>query len=262
MLVEAELPDDPALLRAMLVEARVAISRRDQQIVARDQQITTLRTVGAQADAEIERLTGIIAALQRHRFGARSEQLSEDQLSLAFEETEAALARVAAKLESVTSDREPRRRHVNRGRLPAHLERIEQVIDVEGTACTCCGGALHVIGEDVAERLDVVPTTFRVLVTRRPRYGCRACEAAPVQAPAPPRIVEGGIPTEALIAHVLVSKYADHLPLYRQAQIYARQGVMLDRSTLADWVGRAAWWADTAARLPARQPEAQPQAVR
>ena len=249
MLVAAELPDDPALLQAMLVEARGEIGRRDQEIIARDQQIvardheiTTLRTVGAQADAEIERLTGIIAALQRHRFGARSEQLSEDQLSLAFEETEAALARVVAKLESVTPGREPKRRNANRGRLPAHLERIEQVIDVESTACACCGGALHVIGEDVAERLDVVPASFRVLVTRRPRYGCRACEAAPVQAPAPPRIVEGGLPTEALIAHVLVSKYADHLPLYRQAQIYARQGVTLDRSTLADWVGRAAWW--------------------
>ncbi|WP_223806889.1 IS66 family transposase, partial [Novosphingobium sp. LASN5T] len=93
-----------------------------------------------------------------------------------------------------------------------------------------------------AERLDVVPTTFRVLVTRRPRYGCRSCESAIVQAPAPARIVEGGIPTEALIAQVLVAKYADHLPLYRQAQIYARQGIQLDRSTLADWVGRAAWY--------------------
>ena len=117
-----------------------------------------------------------------------------------------------------------------------------QVIDIASTACACCGGTLHVIGEDVAERLDVVPAAFRVLVTRRPRYGCRTCEAAPVQAPAPPRIVEGGLPTEAMIAHVLVSKYADQFPLYRQAQIYARQGVVLDRSTLADWVGRAAWW--------------------
>jgi transposase len=94
----------------------------------------------------------------------------------------------------------------------------------------------------VSERLDVVPTTFRVLVTRRPRYGCRSCESAVVQASAPARIVEGGIPTEALIAQVLVSKYADHLPLYRQAQIYARQGIQLDRSTLAGWVGRAAWY--------------------
>jgi transposase len=126
--------------------------------------------------------------------------------------------------------------------LPAHLERIEQIVDIEEKACPCCGGALHQIGEDVTERLDVVPTTFRVLVTRRPRYGCRSCESAVIQAPAPARIVEGGIPTEALIAQVLVAKYADHLPLYRQAQIYARQGVQLDRSTLADWVGRAAWY--------------------
>ena len=152
----------------MLVEARA-------EIIARGQEITTLRTVGAQADAEIERL----AALQRHRFGARSEQLSDDQFSLAFEETEAALARVAAKLESVAPDRESRRRNVNRGRLPAHLERIEQVIDVESTDCACCGGTLHIIGEDVADRLDVVPTTFRVLVTRRPRYGCRAAMPSP-----------------------------------------------------------------------------------
>lgn len=152
MLVEAGLPDDFALLQAMLVEARGKMSRRDQEIIARDreiitrdQQITRLRTVGVEADAEIERLTGIIATLQRHRFGARSEQLTEDQLSLAFEETEAALARVAAKLGSVTPDREPRRRNVSRGRLPAHLERIEQVVDVESTACPCCG-TLHVIG--------------------------------------------------------------------------------------------------------------------
>ena len=144
--------------------------------------------------------------------------------------------------DSRTGSRRERPRKTNRGSLPAHLERIEQVVDVEDKACPCCGGALHQIGEDVAERLDVVPTTFRVLVTRRPRYGCRSCESAVVQAPAPARIVEGGIPTEALIAQVLVAKYADHLPLYRQAQIYARQGIQLDRSTLADWVGRAAWY--------------------
>lgn len=83
------------------------------------------------------------------------------------------------------------------------------------------------IGENVAERLDIVPARFRVLVTRRPRYGCLACEGAVVQAPAPNRLIEGGIPTEATVAQVLVSKYADHLPLYRQAQIYARQGVRL-----------------------------------
>lgn len=138
--------------------------------------------------------------------------------------------------------RADRPRKTNRGSLPAHLERIEQVIDIDDKACPCCGGTLHQIGEDVAERLDVVPITFRVLFTSRPRYGGRSCESAVVQAPAPARIIEGGIPTEALIAQVLVAKYADHLPLYRQAQIYARQGIHLDRSTLADWVGRAAWY--------------------
>ena len=86
-----------------------------------------------------------------------------------------------------------------------------------------------------------MPAQFRVIITRRPKYACRSCEEVVVQAPAPSRLVEGGIPTEATVAHVLVSKYADHLPLYRQAQIYGRQGVNLDRSTLADWVGKAAF---------------------
>ena len=108
-------------------------------------------------------------------------------------------------------------------------------------ACPCCGKALHRIGEDIGERLDIVPAQFRVLVVRRPKYGCRACENVVVQAPAPARLIEGGLPTEATVAQVLVAKYADHLPLYRQAQIYARQGIELDRSTLADWVGRAAF---------------------
>lgn len=228
MLVDADLPDDPAVLIAMLVEAR--------------EQIANLQTVSAEANAEIERLSGIIAALNPHRFGTRSEQLSDNQLSLAFEETEVALAPVATGLESARPERASTPRNANRWRQPAHLERIEQVIQLENTACSCCGGALHVIGEDVVERLDMVSATFRVLVTRRLRYGSRNCEAAPVQAPAPPRTVLGGLPTEALIAHVLVSKYADHLSLYRQAQICARQGINLDRSTRADWVGRAAWW--------------------
>ena len=97
------------------------------------------------------------------------------------------------------------------------------------------------MGEDVSERLDIIPAQFRVIVTRRPKYACRACEEVVVQAPAPPRLIEGGIPTEDTVAHVVVAKYAAHLPLYRQAQIYARQGVPLDRSTLADWVGKAAF---------------------
>ena len=119
-----------------------------------------------------------------------------------------------------------------------HLSRIEEIIAPE---VTCgCGAERHIIGEDVSERLDIVPAQFRVIVTRRPKYACRFCEAGIVQAPAKPRLIEGGIPTEATIASVIVSKYADHLPLYRQSQIYARQGVDIDRSTLAFWVGKAA----------------------
>jgi transposase len=125
--------------------------------------------------------------------------------------------------------------------LVRHLPRIEQVIDVQDKACPCCRGQLHVIGEDVAERLDVVPAQFRVIVTSRPKYACRRCEEVVVQAPAPARLVEGGIPPEATVAQVLVAKYPDQLPLHRQAQIFARQGVNLDCSTLADWVGKAAF---------------------
>lgn len=222
MLMEADLPDDVDALRAIVLEQAHKL---------------------ANVDAEIERLRAIIEALQRHQFGRRSEQLDPDQLLLGLEDAETALAQAEAANEAKAGRaRNDRPRKTNRGSLPTHLERIEQIVDVEDKACPCCGGALHQIGEDVAERLDVVPATFRVLVTRRPRYGCRSCESAVVQAPAPARIVEGGIPTEALIAQVLVSKYADHLPLYRQTQIYARQGIQLDRSTLADWVGRAAWY--------------------
>src|SRR5665811_1043591 len=97
------------------------------------------------------------------------------------------------------------------------------------------------LGLEDIEQVDIVPAQFRVLVIRRPKYACRACENVVLQAPAAARLIEGGLPTEATVAQVLVSKYADHLPLYRQAQIYARQGINLDRSTLADWVGHAAW---------------------
>jgi transposase len=224
MLMEADLPDDVDALRALVLEQA--------------RELDTLKTFRA----EVERLRAIIEAFQRHRFGRRSEQLDPDQLQLALEEVETALAAAEHAYEKASRPSGERPRKTNRGSLPAHLERIEQVVDVESKACPCCGGALHQIGEDVSERLDVVPATFRVLVTRRPRYGCRSCESAIVQAPALARIVEGGLPTEALIAQVMVSKYADHLPLYRQAQIFARQGIHLDRSTLADWVGRAAWY--------------------
>jgi transposase len=210
------LPDDAGLLKAMLIAERI----------------------------ESERLRQIIREFQRHRFGQRAESLAEDQLQLALEDTEQeAASGQAASEQKNPPERQARgaRRRTNRGALPAHLPRIETVVDVSSTVCPCCAGTLHRIGEDVSERLDIVPAQFRVLVVRRPKYACRTCTDVVLQAPAPARLIEGGLPTEAAVAHVLVSKFADHLPLYRQAQIYARQGVALDRSTLADWVGRAAF---------------------
>jgi transposase len=194
--------------------------------------------------ARADRLAQIIKELQRHRFGRRAETLPVDQLELGLEDVQQAEAATAAQTEAAdpaARSQKTKQRLTNRGALPAHLPRIEVVVDVQGQACPGCSGALHRIGEDVSERLDIIPAQLRVLVTRRPKYACRACEEGVVQAPAPARLIEGGLPTEAAVAHVIVAKYADHLPLYRQAQIYARQGVQLDRSTLADWVGRAAW---------------------
>src|SRR5438876_1005904 len=194
---------------------------------------------------ELDRLTAIIKELQRHRFGRRSEQLDPDQLALALEDLEQTIAATEAAAEKdgevPAKPAAARKRQINRGALPVHLPREEIVIDVEDKTCACCGGLKHRIGEDVSERLDVIPAQLKVIVTRRPKYACRACAGEVTQAPAPERLIESGIPTEALIAHVLVAKYADHTPLYRQAQIYARQGITLDRSTLADWVGRAAF---------------------
>ena len=216
MTTASELPDDPATLKAMLLAERARASRLEQ----------------------------IIKELQRHRFGRRAETLPEDQLLLGLEEAEQVEA--SGNAEGEQSDPDKGKAHAgqrrrNRGSLPAHMPRIETVIDIDDKACPCCQGALHRIGEDVSERLDIIPAQFRVLVVRRPKYGCRACEEVVVQMPAPARLIEGGLPTEATVAQVLVSKYADHLPLYRQSQIYARQGITLDRSTLADWVGRAAF---------------------
>ncbi len=194
--------------------------------------------------AESERLRQIIAALQRHRFGRRAESLPIEQLQLALEDVEQVEAVGQAETEDKSPDQRKARaaaRRRNRGALPTHLPRLETVIDVESTVCPCCSGTLHRIGEEVSERLDIIPAQFRVLVTRRPKYACRTCQDVVVQAPAPARLIEGGLPTEATVTQVLISKYADHLPLYRQAQIYARQGIALDRSTLADWVGRAAF---------------------
>jgi transposase len=214
------LPDDPALLQQML-----------QDLLAENDKLRLL----------IERLT-------RHQFGRRSEQLTPDQLQFGLEDQEQTLAehQAAHDAAEAAGERQAKPRATrpmrNHGALPSHLPRYEVVIDTDHTACPCCGGAMHCIGELRSEQLDIAPAQLRVRVTRRPRYACRACEESVVVAPAPERPIDGGMPTEALIVHVVVSKFCDSLPLYRQSQMLARQGIALDRSTLSNWVGSACWW--------------------
>src|SRR3954464_13934375 len=220
------LPNDVATLRALLAQA---CAERDAE-----------RAEKAQLASQNDRLRHLIRQLQRLQFGRRSEKLDPDQLNLALEDVEQAIAETEAEQEKTNPALKRARaetRRAGRGSLPEHLPRVEVVIAPEDTACPCCGGAMQVIGEDRSSRLDVIPAQYRVLVTRRPKYACRTCQEGVVQAAAPARLIAGGLPTERLVAQVLVAKYADHCPLYRQSQILARQGVALDRSTLAFWVG-------------------------
>ena len=168
-------------------------------------------------------------------FGNRSEKLSRelDQLELQLEEMETShTALVSAPARAAQSEgAKPARKP-----LPEHLPRQIVTHQPEQSSCPECGGGLRHFGEDVSEQLEYVPESFRVIRHVRPKFSCHQCETV-VEAPAPSRPIARGLAGPGLLAHVLVSKYADHCPLYRQAEIYARQGVELDRSTLAGWVG-------------------------
>jgi transposase len=227
------LPQDPAALQILLI---AALAERDAARAEKEIAQAQAERVIAQND----RLRHIIHQLQRGVFGRSSEKLDPDQIEMVLESFEEGEARVET--EKVKADGKNTRssREWTRKSLPAHLARVEVVVEPQDTACPCCGGGMHVIGEEKSERLDVIPAQYRVLVTRRPKYACRACEGTIVQAPAPNRLIEGGLPTEGLVAHIITAKFGDHLPLYRQSQIMARQGIEIDRSTLASWVGTAA----------------------
>jgi transposase len=234
--IAPNLPGNAKALRALVL---AVMAERDAAVVERNEVSAERDVLAAQND----RLRNLLLKLRRWQFGRKSERLPDEQLQFGLEDIEAAIAKGDAEAEqhdpTLRRERAAKRR-ANRGALPAHLPRIEVELAPQDTACPCCRATMVVIGEDRSERLDVIPAQFRVIVTRRPKLACRVCTGVMVQAPAPPRLIEGGIPTEALVAHVLVARYADHLPLYRQAQMLARQGVALDRSTLAFWVGYAA----------------------
>jgi len=234
--VAPELPTDIQTLQTQLVAARTerdaAIAERDAAITERDQALS-----------QNDRFRHLLRQLQRAQFGRSSEKLDPDQLSLAIEDTEQAIAAneaAADKSDPAAAKARAQKRRSNRGALSTHLPRVDVTIEPEDTNCPCCRSPMHRIGEESSERLDVIPAQFRVIVTHRPKYACRACEQAVVQAPAPERLIKGGLPTEAMVAHVLVSKYAWHLPLYRQSQMLRSQGLDIERAILAFWVGYAA----------------------
>ena len=224
-----QLPVDIEALHALVAVAR---AERDAAIAERD------RALG-----QIDHLRHLLRQLQRMQFGRRSEKLDPEQLLLALEDIEQAIAANEAtddKKDAVAARARAEKRRANRGALPAHLPRVDVTIEPDDTNCPCCRAPMHVIGEELSQRLDVIPAQFQVIVTHRPKYACRACELAMVVAPAPERLIKGGLPTEAMVAYVLVAKYAWHLPLYRQAQMLLAQGLDIKRAILAFWVGYAA----------------------
>jgi transposase len=232
-LATADIPSDPEALRAFALACQADLKAAELSV--------QLRTL------EIEKLKFQIAKLRRMQFGRSSERITRqiEQLELQLEELETGEAEDIAR--AAAEDRpEPMRPRVKPKRkpLPDHLPRQEIVHQPEADgACTCpdCGAGMAKLGEDVTEVLDYVPGRFQVIRHVRPKYACKACDAI-TQAPAMP--TPRGRATPAMLAHLLVSKYCDHLPLYRQSEIYAREGLALDRSTLCDWVGQAAWLLD------------------
>ena len=194
----------------------------------------------------IDKLTHENAILKRLKFAAKSETYSAEQKSLLEETLDSDLAAVAAEIEAMqASARSGGEKQIpKREKLPAHLPRCEICHEPENTTCGC-GAPMQRIGEDVAEKLDYQPGVFTVERHIRGKWVCQCCEKI-TQAPVAPHVIDKGLPTTGLLAQVLVAKYLDHLPLYRQEAIFERAGHLIARSTLAQWVGECAGRARTA----------------
>jgi transposase len=222
----------PHELRTLIFSQHAQIRSQQEQLLSKDEQL-------ASREVEIEHLKLLIAKLRRLQFGRSSEKLDRqiEQLELRLDELQATQAentapsQTPATVAPVTNAAKPARRP-----LAEHLPREVRKYLPKQKVCPDCGGELKPLGEDVSEILEYVPERFKVIRQVRPKLACAGCERI-VQAAAPSRPIERGVAGPGLLAHVLVSKYCDHLPLYRQSEIYAREGVELERSTLADWVG-------------------------
>jgi transposase len=237
-------PEVVKAFAAMQFELSVerAARQHEQAVVAeKDAFITELKEL-------IEKLEGQVHDYRRTKFGPKSEKLDPAQMELALEDLETAIAETQARIAAVEKKIEvsasndpskaaPRKERKAR-ELPEHLPRVERVIEPESIVCPCGCGNMVRIGEDRTERLDRVPARYEVIVTIRPRYACPKGRAGVVQARAPAHLLEGSWPTEALLAEIAVSKHSEHMPLNRQAEVMARHGVPIDRTVLADWMGR------------------------
>ena len=241
--VNDTLPNDIDALRAVIIAERAAHATAVADRATLSAERNTIAVERDLLAVRNARLESILAEIRRAHFGRKSECITGEQLALALEELETSLAKAEAQDEKADPALKTARtvkRRASRNDILDHLPHEDVVIEPESKVCPCCGDSLHMIGEDTSKRLDKVPAKVRVIVTHRPKYACRRCEktgadevAGIIQAPAPARLIEGGLPTEAMVADVVVSKYADHLPLYRQSQILARSGVKIERSTLA-----------------------------
>lgn len=218
-------------LIARIAEHGQQITQRDQALASKDREILYRQT-------KIDQLTHEMAVLKRWKFGRSREQLNAGQASLLDESIDADIAAIEQELESLTPASKleaDTRKQPKRAALPPELPRVEMHHEPESTRCAC-GCQLKRIGEDVSEKLDYTPGLFTVERHIRGKWACAHCQTL-TQAPVPAQIIDKGIPTSGLLAQVLVAKYADHLPLYRQEGIFARAGMALPRSTLAQWVG-------------------------
>ncbi len=216
----AALPDDIDALKALILASDALVAELRSELVTRA--------------VEIDQLKLQIARLRRMQFGRKSERIDSQIEQLEFKLEELQAEEAAAEVQAPQS--KPVRQPVIRKPLPAHLPRQTQTHLPEATACPQCGGKLSTLGEDISEQLEYVPASFRVIRHVRPKLACTCCEHI-VQAPAASRPIVRGLAGPGLLAHVLVAKFCDHLPLYRQSVIYAREGVKLERALLADWVG-------------------------
>lgn len=202
----------------------------------------------AELKALIEKLEGQVRNYRQTKFGPKSEKLEPAQLELALEDLETAIAETQAQIAAVedkisASEADPKKQRESRTSrksraLPESLPRVERVIEPDSIACPCGCGDMVRIGEDRTERLDYIPARYQVIVTLRPRYACSKGRTGVAQAKAPAHLLEGSWPTEALLAQIAVAKYSEHMPLNRQAVVMTRHGVPIDRSVLADWMGR------------------------